>query len=131
WILKDVLRTLNDRQIEIVDFRLPARRLADELKAVESSKLDTTCGRGVFQYILAYERGFIDDAIAALCMEQVSSDDMEKICKELLDANPDVVAKVREGNVKALGALVGQAKKRNPNADPRQVQEICMRIIQG
>lgn len=131
WLLQDVLRTLNDRQIKIADFPLPSRKLAELLQAIENGKLDTTRGREVFQYLLVHERASIDDAIAALGIQQVGGDEMEKICKELLDANPDVVAKVKDGNVKALGALVGQARKRNPNADPRQVQEICMRIIQG
>jgi aspartyl-tRNA(Asn)/glutamyl-tRNA(Gln) amidotransferase subunit B len=129
WMLQDVLRTLNDRQIAINDFPLTSDRLAELLKAVEDGKLDTTRGRDVFQYLLTNSQSTIDAAIAALGITSVDSNELETICRELLAANPDVVAKVKDGNVKALGALVGQAKKRNSNADPRQVQEICLKII--
>jgi aspartyl-tRNA(Asn)/glutamyl-tRNA(Gln) amidotransferase subunit B len=51
------------------------------------------------------------------------------LCKELLAENPDVIEKVKAGNTKAVAALVGQAKKKNRNADPRVLQEICLKMI--
>ena len=45
-------------------------------------------------------------------------------------ANPKIVAEVKEGKLKGLGALIGQAKKENPNANPNRVREICLEIIQ-
>jgi aspartyl-tRNA(Asn)/glutamyl-tRNA(Gln) amidotransferase subunit B len=47
----------------------------------------------------------------------------------LLTQNADVIEKVKAGNNKAVAALVGQAKKKNRNADPRLVQEICLKLI--
>jgi hypothetical protein len=41
------------------------------------------------------------------------------------------VADIRAGNAKAAAAFIGQAKKRNPNVDPRRVQEICLRLAQA
>jgi aspartyl-tRNA(Asn)/glutamyl-tRNA(Gln) amidotransferase subunit B len=29
-----------------------------------------------------------------------------------------------------VGALIGQAKKRNPNVDPGRVKEICLGLIE-
>jgi aspartyl-tRNA(Asn)/glutamyl-tRNA(Gln) amidotransferase subunit B len=48
----------------------------------------------------------------------------------LLAENPKIVADVKSGNEKALGSLVGQAKKRNANVHPGQVREICLKLIQ-
>jgi aspartyl-tRNA(Asn)/glutamyl-tRNA(Gln) amidotransferase subunit B len=45
-----------------------------------------------------------------------------------LAANPKIVADIRGGNEKAAGALVGQARKRNPNANPKRVQELCVEL---
>ncbi len=130
-MLQDVLRTLNESQAKIEAFPITSKKLAELLQTIESGTLDTTKGRDVFQYLLKHPQAAIADSITALGIKEVDSSELETICKELLDANPDVVAKVKDGNVKALGALVGQAKKRNPNADPRQVQDICLRIIQS
>ncbi len=131
WMLQDVLRTLNESKLGISAFAVSAKQLADLLMQVEAGALDTTKGREVFQYLLQNPNSTIEAATKELGIEKVSTDEIELICKELLAANPDVVAKVRDGNLKAIGALVGQARKRNSNADPKLVQEICLRIIQN
>ncbi|MGZ5977117.1 MAG: Asp-tRNA(Asn)/Glu-tRNA(Gln) amidotransferase subunit GatB, partial [Isosphaeraceae bacterium] len=48
----------------------------------------------------------------------VDESELENLCRELLAANPKVVAEVREGKPKGLGQLIGQAKKKNPNVNP-------------
>jgi aspartyl-tRNA(Asn)/glutamyl-tRNA(Gln) amidotransferase subunit B len=52
------------------------------------------------------------------------------LCRELLAAHPQIVADVRGGKAQALGALIGQARKRNPNADPAQVRKILLEWIE-
>ena len=37
---------------------------------------------------------------------------------------------MKEGKVKAAGALIGQAKKKNPNVNPGRVREICLELIE-
>ncbi len=129
WMQQDVLRTLKEQSISIEAFPLEAKQLGKLLQFIESGKLDTTRGKEVFQYLLSHPKESIDSAIAALGIVQVDSSELEAICRDLLAANPDVVSKVKEGNLKAIGSLVGQARKKNANADPKLVQEICMRII--
>ena len=131
WMLQDLLRYLNEHHQSIDAFAVRPTRLAELLIAIDDGKLDTTRGKEVFQHLIAKPSESVEKAIASLGIEQVSGGEMELLCAELLAANPDVVAKVKEGNVKALGALVGQAKKRNSNADPRTVQDICLRLIQS
>ena len=36
---------------------------------------------------------------------------------------------VKGGNAKAVGALIGQARKENANANPQTVREIALRLI--
>ncbi len=131
WMQQDVLRILNDRQISIADFPVPVQNFASLLQTIERGELDTTRGREVFQCMLEDSKLDVASAIAKLGISQVDSGEMEQLCKELLAANPDVVTKVKEGNPKALGSLVGQAKKKNPNADPRVVQDLCLKLIQA
>jgi aspartyl-tRNA(Asn)/glutamyl-tRNA(Gln) amidotransferase subunit B len=59
----------------------------------------------------------------------VDTNELMELCRVLLQENPDVIAKVRGGNEKAIASLIGQAKKKNKNADPRQVQELCLKMI--
>ena len=62
-------------------------------------------------------------------VESVDESQLETICRELIATNPQIVADVKGGKDKAVGALIGQARKRNPNANPNQVRELCLRII--
>ena len=54
---------------------------------------------------------------------------MASLFRELLDANPAVVADLKEGKMKAVGALIGQAKKKNPNVNPAQIKSICIELV--
>jgi aspartyl-tRNA(Asn)/glutamyl-tRNA(Gln) amidotransferase subunit B len=49
----------------------------------------------------------------------------------LLAANPKTITDVRSGKTQAIGALIGQAKKLNPNIDPTRVREICLQLIEA
>jgi aspartyl-tRNA(Asn)/glutamyl-tRNA(Gln) amidotransferase subunit B len=48
-----------------------------------------------------------------------------------LEANPKVVEDVRGGKIQAVGSLIGQAKKKNPNANPQQVRETLLKLIES
>lgn len=130
WMQQDVLRVLKDRQIAIAAFPIKPAKLAELLKAIESGKLDTTRGREVFQKLLENTELSVDSIIQSLGIVAVDAGEIETLCRDLLAANPDVVDKVKAGNTKAVAALIGQARKKNPNADPRQVQERCLAMIQ-
>ncbi len=62
--------------------------------------------------------GSVEQARQALGIEQVGSDALVALCRELLAANPHIVQDVKNGKQQAIGALIGQARKRNPNANP-------------
>ena len=73
----------------------------------------------------------LEDAKTALGIEDVDQGELEELCKQLLEENPKVVSQYKDGNKKALGALIGAAKKKNPNADPKLVQQICRQLIEA
>ncbi len=128
WIQQDVLRVLNERQIAITEFPVAPETLGEVLQMVRGGRLDTLKGRQVFAYMLQHGVG-PQDAVAALGITEVDDAELQSLCEELLAANPKVVAEVRAGKEKALGSLVGQAKKRNPNVNPARVKQICLERI--
>ena len=93
-----------------------------------AGELDNSRARDVFAYLLEH-RNTVPDAIKALGIEAVDHSEIENLCRELLDANPKVVEDVRGGKQQAVGSLIGQAKKKNPNANPQQVRETLLRLI--
>lgn len=130
WMQQDVLRFLKENDTGIASFPLSAQRLGNLIRAIDQGELDSARSKEVFQYMASNIQASVADAIQSLGITQVDQNEMESLCKELLEANPDVVAKVKAGNAKAIGSLVGQARKRNSNADPRIVQDICLKLIE-
>lgn len=129
WIQQDVLRTLKERDWNIDILPVTAVRLAELVSAIEAGQLDTSRGKEVFQYWCEHPEAGLAAARTALGITSVDRSEIESLCRELLAENPHVVEQVQAGNAKALGSLIGAAKKKNPNADPRQVRELCEQMI--
>lgn len=129
WIQQDVLRTLNDQNWTIEQFPISAMQLATLLVAIESNELDNSRGKDVFQFWLENPNCDLEQAKGELGIEAVDRGEIEALCRELLDENPKIVAQAKEGNLKGLGALIGAAKKKNPNVDPKLVRETCERLV--
>lgn len=125
WLQQNVFAALDG---PIADFPVPASQLAELITMIADGKLDNSRGKDVFGEMLRRRVGAIE-ATKALGIEQVDDSELESLCRELLDANPHVVADVKEGKLKAIGALIGQAKKKNPNVNPNQFRELCIKII--
>lgn len=129
WIQQDILRLLNERQQSLSELGFSAARLAELTKAIEAGSIDTTRGKDIFARMLEDSKLTVAAAIEALGIKSVGDDELMELCRQLLAENQKAVSEYKGGNAKALGALIGQAKKKNPNADPRRVQDLCKQIL--
>jgi aspartyl-tRNA(Asn)/glutamyl-tRNA(Gln) amidotransferase subunit B len=128
WIQRDVMRWLKDSDHAIDQYPVAASALGELIKLTQSGKLDSSRARSVLEEMVDKGIG-AEQAMQALGVESVDVSQLESICRELIEANPQIVADVQGGKDKAVGALIGQARKRNPNANPNQVRELCLRMI--
>lgn len=128
WLQQDVLRTLKERDLEIMTFPLSAEVLGELLRRVESGELENARARDVFQYLLEHP-GDVDQACQALGIVSVDNSEIEQLCQQLIDENPAVVEQIRGGKAQAIGSLIGQAKKRNPNANAQLVRECLLKML--
>jgi aspartyl-tRNA(Asn)/glutamyl-tRNA(Gln) amidotransferase subunit B len=128
WLQQDVLRTMNDRNWTIEQFPIPAARLAELVRLVADDRLDSSRARDVFEAMLADGRSAAD-TMHALGIQQVDQNQLVALCRQLLADNPQIVQDVKEGKAKAIGSLIGQAKRINPNANPNQIREVCLKLI--
>jgi len=127
WIQQDVMRYLSENGGTIGDYPVSSEAFTQLLQTVASGKLTTSRGREVLARMVG-ECETVDEAMAALGIVEVAADETENLCRDLLAANPKVVEDLKNGKQKAVGALIGQAKRINPNVLPGQVQEICLRL---
>ena len=128
WVQRDVLKNLKENEQTIDQFGMSATSLAALIKSVKAGDLDNSRAGEVFEYMLANSKDVVA-SMAALGIEKVDDSALDDLCGELLAANPKVVADVQGGNQKAIGALIGQAKKKNPNVSPNDIRAKCLAMI--
>ena len=128
WVTQEVQRTLNEQGWTLAQFPLSAAALGELVKLVVAGEIEVTRAKEVFNDMVANKRTAAQ-SMQALGIGKVDLSELEAICQELVAANPKIVADVKSGKQQAVGALLGQAKKRNPNANPNDVRRICLELI--
>lgn len=129
YVQQDVMRLMNERSIGIADYPVDAASLGDLLGRVSGGDLDNGRARDVLAHMVD-RGGSVDDAIKELGIESVDNSEIEQLCRDLLAANPAVVQDYRDGKKQAVGSLIGQAKKKNPNALPQIVRQTLIELIE-
>ncbi len=128
WMQQDVLRTLNDQGISIDAYPVRPPALAELIQSVKAGKLDTSRAREVLGDMITSGKS-AEEVMAARGIVQVDESELYALCQELLNANPKVIAEFKAGKAQAAGAIVGQAKKRNPNVNPGRVKDIVAELL--
>jgi len=128
WMQQDVLRTLNERGGTIAEFPLEPAALADIIGRITKGDFDTSRGREIFAVVIDTGKS-VADVVAEMGIAAVDDSDLEALCRELLAANPKIVADVQGGKEQAAGGLIGQAKRKNPNVNPGKVRAMCLDLI--
>ncbi len=128
WVTQDVQRVLKESEQPIDEFGVSAEALGGLVAAIKSGAVPGPRSKEVFELMLGKDVS-ADEAAAELGIEAVDDSDLESLCRELLEANPRIVEDVRGGKQQAVGALIGQAKKKNPNVDPGKIRQLCLDLI--
>ena len=128
WIQQEVLRYLNEHDLTIAQYPIPTEQFCCLLKDVATQNLDQTRGKEVLEFMASKNCDF-ESAKTELGIKTVDASEINQLCEQLLQDNPNVVDEVKSGNAKAIGALIGQARKINPNANPGTVRQTLLQLI--
>jgi aspartyl-tRNA(Asn)/glutamyl-tRNA(Gln) amidotransferase subunit B len=130
WVTQDVLRILKERSISVDQVPISSAALADLIDKVKSGEIPSPRAREVFQS-MAVSGVDAATAMQSIGIAAVDESELIALCQKLLAANPKTITDVKGGKTQAVGALIGQAKKLNPNVDPTRVRELCLQLIQS
>lgn len=130
WVGQEVLRYLNENDCSIADYPVSADQLGALLAKIAAGDFDNSRGKDVLAEMIS-SGADLDAAIDKLGIKAVDSSEIDALCQQLIDENPNVVAQLLEGKDKAIGALIGKAKKLNPNVSPKVVQEKIRKMIRS
>ena len=122
WVGQEVLRYLNENNVTIEEYPVSAAQLTQLLSMIDAGEIDQTRAKDVLNEII--ESGSdLGQAIKKLGIESISADEIAAIAAQLISDNPDVAQQIKDGNTKAVGSLIGKARKLNPNVNPGVVKD--------
>jgi aspartyl-tRNA(Asn)/glutamyl-tRNA(Gln) amidotransferase subunit B len=128
WWMGELARVANERGVDLADVGVTAADVAELQSLVDSGALNDKLARQALAGTLAGE-GSPTTVAEANGLKIVSDDSaLEKAVDEALAAQPDILAKIREGKVQAAGAIVGAVMKATGGqADAGRVREIILK----
>lgn len=131
WVMGDVLRRLNDEEMEIEDLKFQPKDLADLLEFINAGKISNNIGKKVLREM--FETGEKPEAIIKKKgLIQISDEgELEGIIEKVLDENQQSVIDYKNGKDRALGFIIGQVMKATKGkANPQLVNKMVRERIE-
>jgi aspartyl-tRNA(Asn)/glutamyl-tRNA(Gln) amidotransferase subunit B len=111
WVLGDMLRLLNEKEMEAIDFPVAPKALFELIQLIAEGKISITAGKEVFAEMFSSGKS-AESIISEKGLSQINDTaELEKIVVEILDNNPQSIADIKAGKTKAAGFLMGQLMK--------------------
>ena len=125
WIISDISRILNEREMEPANIPFTAENLASLILLIDKGMISSSIAKKVLEEmfesakdpeVIVKEKGLL----------QISDEnEIKKIVVEIMKANEQSVADYKAGKEKALGFLVGQAMKQTKGkANPQMLNKL-------
>lgn len=128
YILGDLLRLLNAKNIEPEDIKIPPKNLVELFRIIDEGKISNTVGKEVFKEMFESNRSALEIIEEKNLSQITCSDEIEKLVDEVLNSNPKSIEDYKSGKTKAVGFLMGQVMKAskgkvNPSASKQMIEE--------
>ena len=127
WWLTEVARRANEAGVDLEDVGVTPQQVAEIQALVEKGTINDKLARQVFDGVIGGE-GSPAEIVAARQLAIVSDEGaLAAAVDEAINANPDIVDKIKNGKVQAAGALIGSVMKQmRGQADAARVRELIL-----
>ena len=127
WWLGELSREANAKGVLLEELPVTPADVAEVEKLIADGKLNDKLAKQTVSGVLAGE-GTPSEVVAKHGYQVVSDDGaLVAAVQEAMDANPDVVEKLKAGNMKPMGAIIGAVMKATKGqADAKAVNKIVM-----
>ena len=130
WWLTEIARRANEAGVDLEDVGVTPQQVAEIQALVEDGTINDKLARQVFEGLIAGE-GSPAEVVAARKLAIVSDEGaLAAAVDEAINANPEIVDKIKSGKVQATGALIGSVMKQmRGQADAARVRELILEKI--
>ena len=130
WVTGEVFRRLNESAVTIDEVKVKPGHLAELVGLVRDGTINQTAAKEVFGAMWE-SGGAPGDIVDERGLKQISdTSELDAAVAKVIADNDDAVEKIRGGNEKTIGFLMGQVMKATRGkANPQLVQELLRRQI--
>ena len=130
WVINDMLRLLNEREISVADFPCPPERIAALAGMVEKGELSVSTARDVFAEMIETDKAPAE-IVKAKGLAQISNESaIAEVVDRVLADNSQAVADWKAGKKAAFNALIGPVMRETKGkANPKVVRGILERRL--
>jgi aspartyl-tRNA(Asn)/glutamyl-tRNA(Gln) amidotransferase subunit B len=130
WWLTEIARHANELGVDLENVGVTAKQVAEIQALVQNGTINDKLARQVFEGVIAGE-GSPAEVVAARKLAIVSDENaLAAAVNDAINANPDIVDKIKSGKVQATGALIGSVMKQlRGQADAARVRELILEKI--
>jgi aspartyl-tRNA(Asn)/glutamyl-tRNA(Gln) amidotransferase subunit B len=120
WLTGEVTAYLRREEIEIGDTPLTGAALAELSGLVDAGEVSSSAAKPVLEGVLAGEGSPKEVAVARDLVQMKDTEALGAIVDSVLADHPDEAARLRDGDMKVVGYLMGQVMKASRGkADPK------------
>ena len=125
WIISDISRILNEKEMEPRDLPFKAEHLANLVTLIDKGTISSSIGKKVIEELFENPRE-PEEIIKEKGWIQISDEGaIREVVNQILNDNPQSVEDYKAGKDRALGFLVGQAMKATKGkANPQMLNKI-------
>ena len=125
WIISDISRILNEKEMEPSEIPFTAEHLAHLVQVIDKGTISSSIGKKVLEEMFENPRE-PEEIIKEKGWAQISDEGaIKEIVLKILQENPQSVADYKAGKDRAIGFLVGQAMKATKGqANPQMLNKM-------
>ncbi len=127
WLLSDVSRILNEKEIEPDQIPFTAEQLAKMIMLIEKGTISSAIGKKVLEELFENPKD-PEKIIEEKGWVQISDEGaIKEVVMKILENNPQSIIDFKAGKDRALGFLVGQAMKETKGkANPKMLNDMFL-----
>ena len=128
WVTVELRGRLNEAGTGVSGSRVSPERMAELIGLAGEGTISRSAAKDVLDRV--FETGESPSAVVEReGLATVGGDELEGIVDEVISSNPDEAERVRNGDKKVVGFLIGQVMRTTRNADGGRVREILLQKL--
>ncbi|XP_015598393.1 glutamyl-tRNA(Gln) amidotransferase subunit B, mitochondrial isoform X2 [Cephus cinctus] len=130
-LITDLLTSLNNKNIQLNSCLIPYQHIGEVVDLLENRNINITVARQILDILIDDSESSPRQIVERNEWFQITDEtELIKLCQSVIDDNPELVKKYKNGKKKLLKAFLGQVASRSERrADMEQVTKIMERLL--